>query len=171
MPAREPSRPAWGMTRWSQLPKKEKAGLIGPMLIMVAIPMYQVVVGRVVLGHSLLELEERRSQNRQGHADTGWGIQAQGHGRYIGPSRALCQFEGHPHIRQIAKEHAQGCAREHFSVYNVGRILEAEDEDAGHERENRQDLDFDPKNPLTSPATNQRYGPLSFTEAPSASCS
>ena len=44
MPAREPKRPAWGTTRWTQLPAKESASFTSPTRTMVAIPMYHVII-------------------------------------------------------------------------------------------------------------------------------
>jgi hypothetical protein len=44
MPAKEPSRPACGTTFCTHAPKKEKISLKMPMKIMVAMPMYHVII-------------------------------------------------------------------------------------------------------------------------------
>ncbi len=43
IPAMEPRRPAWGTIFCTQAPAKERASLMTPTMIMVAIPMYQVM--------------------------------------------------------------------------------------------------------------------------------
>ena len=43
IPAMEPRRPAWGTIFCTQAPAKERASLMIPIMIMVAIPMYHVM--------------------------------------------------------------------------------------------------------------------------------